>query len=65
MDLMFYFEVFKSSNYREGDIKIYNPKKQIILVFFIYVTIKGRSKGEVSFSHTKHMLFQSVIEIDP
>ena len=49
----------ESSNYREVDIRIYNPQKWIIISFFqsntCFVCVKETSQGDVSFMHTKHV----------
>ena len=55
------------SNYREVDIKIYNP--QNVIKFFSlsnisFGQVKEMSQGDVSFTHPKHMLLLTVIKLD-
>ena len=50
------------------DIKIYNPQNVIIIIIFLknicFGCVKEMSQGDISFTHLKHMLLQTVIKID-
>ena len=49
------FEVLDFFNYREVDIKIYNPQKLIIIGVFLsnicFWCVKETSLGDISFTH--------------
>ena len=54
------FGIISSLNYREVDIKIYNPKMVTISFFLANILsfrhVKETSQGDVSFMALKHMI---------
>ena len=54
------FRSIESSNYREVDIRINDPKMIIFWVFFLlnisFGCLKETSQGDISFRHPKHKL---------
>ena len=58
------FLIFNSLNYKEVGINIYKciyPIKMIVISLFVFLSnisfgrVKGKSQGDFSFMHTKHM----------